>query len=54
MDTINLFSKFNHGIVLCPRVDGGGPALTVHLNPEKDVTEVVNKKEKKTKLKKAA
>lgn len=30
MDAINLFPKFNHGIVRCPRVDGGGPSLTLN------------------------
>ena len=30
------------------------PVTTVHLNPEKSVTEIVTKKEKKTALKKAA
>ena len=29
MDTINLCPKFNHGIVRYPRVDGGGPTLTI-------------------------
>jgi hypothetical protein len=33
VDTIHLCPKFNHGIVRCPRLDGGGPTLTEYLTP---------------------